>query len=420
MTRRKAFVALGIVVVSVLAVAAYQLSLGKSRNPGGIAGGLFARLGFGASEDDRVVRVSGNIELTDVDISFRLPGRVAKRFLDEGEYVEGGKCIAVLESKDLEDEVAVREAELRVAQAAWEELANGSRKEDKEAARAAMEKAEQFYKELEAGSRPQEVEAALATVQSAQVEKARLAAELTRARRLYQEDRVLSEEDYRRQEAAYEVAAAKCREAQERYALVKIGPRDEQKRQAKAAFEQAAWQYRLVEAGARAEVREQARARLAEAKAAFDLAKTKLSYAEVFAPALQPAGPWKDKGPRTYVVLSKNVEPGEYVAAGTPVVTLGDLARPWLRAYIDYDESKPVKYGQKARVYVGSERSTYHEGWVGFISSEAEFTPKNVQTEKERTKLVYRIKIYIDNRDLQLKRGVPADADILHDTVENP
>lgn len=419
MTRRRVFVAVGIVALSVLAVA-YQFTLGKSGNPGGSIGGLFARLGFGASEDGRAVRVSGNIELTDIDISFKLPGRVAKRLFDEGEYVEGGKRIAVLESKDLEDEVAVREAESRAAQAAWEELENGSRKEDKGAARAAMEKAEQFYKELEAGSRPQEIEAALATLQSAEVEKDRLAAELARARRLYQQDRVLSEEDFRRQEAAYEVAVAKCREARERYALTKIGPRDEQKRQGKAAFEQAVWQWRLVEAGAREEVRRQARARLDQAKAALDLAKTKLGYAEVFAPALQPAGPWKDEGPRKYVVLSKNVEPGEYVAPGTPVVTLGDLARPWLRAYIDYDESSQVKYGQKARVYVGSDRSTYREGWVGFISKEAEFTPKNVQTEKERTKLVYRIKIYIDNRDLQLKRGVPADADILLDCVEAP
>jgi len=416
MARRKIFVAVGIVAVFAMALA-YLGKLGYSSR----GGGLLARLGLDASGGGGVVRVSGNIELTDIDISFKLPGRVARRLFDEGEYVEGGKCIAVLESKDLEAEVAVREAEWRVAQAAWDELENGSRKEDKEAARAAMEKAEQFYKELEAGSRPQEIEAALATLQSAEVEKDRLAEELGRAKRLYHENqRILSEEDYRRQEAAYEVAVAKCREARERYALTKIGPRDEQKRQGKAAFEQAVWQWRLVEAGAREEVRRQARARLDEAKAALDLAKTRLGYAEVFAPALQPTGPWKDEGPRKYVVLSKNVEPGEYVAPGTPVVTLGDLARPWLRAYIDYDQSNQVKYGQKARVYVGSDRSTYHEGWVGFISKEAEFTPKNVQTEKERTKLVYRIKIYIDNRDLQLKRGVPADADILLDSVEAP
>jgi len=419
MTRRKILIAFGVVAASGLALA-YQFGMGRSGTPGDNGDSLFSRIGFGLSGSTNVVRVSGNIELTDVDVSFKIPGRVVQRLFDEGEYVEVGKKIAVLESKDLEDDVAVREAEFRVARAAWEELENGSRKEDKGAARAAMEKADQFYKELEAGSRPQEIEAALATLQSAEVEKARLAEELGRAKKLYLENRVLSEEDFLRQEAAYDVAAAKCREAQERYTLVKLGPRDEQRRQAKAALDQATWQYRLVEAGARSEVRQQARARLDEAKAALDLAKTRLGYAEVFAPELQPGGPWKSDGPRKYVVLSKNIEPGEYVAAGTPVVTLGDLAHPWLRAYVDEADLTRVKYGQKARVTTSRNPDKSYDGWVGFISSEAEFTPKNVQTEKERTKLVYRVKIYIDNRDLELKRGMPADADIQLDSAEKP
>jgi len=417
MTRRKIlFLALAVGATSIL-VLTYKFGMGNSGGLGNNAGGLLSRIGLGLSDSGNVVRVSGNIELIDVDVSFKIPGRVVQRLFDEGEYVEAGKKIAVLESEDLKNDVGVKEAEFQVAQAAWEEVHNGSRIEDKGAARAAKEKAEQAYKEMEAGSRPQEIDAAFAALQSAEVEQARLADELGRAKRLYLEDRVLSAEDYRRQEAAYEVAAARRREAQERYTLVKLGPRDEQKRQAEWAWSQATWQYRLVKAGARPEVREQARARRDEAKAAWDLAKTRLSYAEVFAPEIAPVGPWKIAGPRTYVVMSKNVEPGEYVSPGTPVVTLGDLARPWLRAYIDEPDLTRVKYGQKARVTTSRNPDKSYDGWVGFISSEAEFTPKNVQTEKERTKLVYRIKIYIDNRDLELKRGMPADADILLDSA---
>jgi len=122
---------------------------------------------------------------------------------------------------------------------------------------------------------------------------------LERAKKLYFENRILSEEDYARQEAAFHVAEARWREASERAALVKLGPRDEQRRQAKAALDQATWQYRLVKAGARSEVRKQTQARLDEARAALELAKTRLNYAQVFAP------PWPG------VVLSKNVEPGE-------------------------------------------------------------------------------------------------------------
>jgi HlyD family secretion protein len=321
----------------------------------------------------------------------------------------------VLESEDLKKDVAVKTAAVRVAQAIWEEVHNGSREEEIKAAQAAKEKAAQFHQELENGSRPEEIEAAEAALQSAQAERTRLAEELERAKKLYFENRILSEEEYGRQETAFRIADARWREAKERAALVKLGPREEQKRQAKSALDQATWQYRLVEEGARREVREQMQARLDEAKAALELAKTRLSYSEAFAPPLPPA-PWESPEPRKWVVLSKNTEPGEYVSPGTPVVTLGDLAKPWLRAYIDAENHDKVKYGQRARVFSNLMPGKSVEGRVGFIASEAEFTPKNVQTEKERTKLVYRIKIYVDNPEGELKRGMPADAEILVDS----
>ena len=114
--------------------------------------------------------------------------------------------------------------------------------------------------------------------------------------------------------------------------------------------------------------------------------------------------------PLTGVVLSKNIEPGEYVAPGTAVVTVGDLVNVWLRAYIDETDLGRVKVGQRAWVTTDTYPGKIYEGRVSFISSEAEFTPKNVQTQKERVKLVYRIKIDITNPNMELKPGMPADA----------
>ncbi|MCD4726327.1 MAG: efflux RND transporter periplasmic adaptor subunit, partial [Pirellulales bacterium] len=114
------------------------------------------------------------------------------------------------------------------------------------------------------------------------------------------------------------------------------------------------------------------------------------------------------RSPITGVVLSKNIEPGEYVAPGTPVVTVGDLVHVWLRAYIEELDLKQVKPGQKATVSIDS--GDKYQGRVSFIAQEAEFTPKNVQTQKERVKLVYRIKIDVTNPDMELKPGMPADA----------
>ncbi|WP_298439270.1 efflux RND transporter periplasmic adaptor subunit, partial [Geobacter sp.] len=143
-----------------------------------------------------------------------------------------------------------------------------------------------------------------------------------------------------------------------------------------------------------------ARARFREAREALALAKTRLSYTTLTAPL-------------TGLVLSKHVEPGEEVAAGTPIITVGDITDTWLRAYIAETDLGRVKVGQKARIKTDAFPDRRYEGTVTFISSEAEFTPKNVQTEKERVKLVYRIKITVPNPKMELKPGMPADAEII-------
>jgi HlyD family secretion protein len=112
------------------------------------------------------------------------------------------------------------------------------------------------------------------------------------------------------------------------------------------------------------------------------------------------------------VVLVKAADVGEILAAGTTVVTVGDIDHPWLRAYINETDLGKVKLGTKAKVTTDSYRGKIYEGRVSFIASEAEFTPKQIQTEEERVKLVYRIKIDLDNVQHELKSNMPADAEI--------
>jgi HlyD family secretion protein len=94
-------------------------------------------------------------------------------------------------------------------------------------------------------------------------------------------------------------------------------------------------------------------------------------------------------------------------------VTVADLANVWVRAYINETDLGRVKVGQRVRVTTDTYPGKVYEGHISFIASEAEFTPKNVQTQKERVKLVYRIKIDIPNPKMELKPGMPADAEIL-------
>jgi len=355
----------------------------------------------GSSSRHGHVALSGNIETTVAQVAFKLSGRVERRLVDEGERVEKGQLVAELETADLRCNLALRRAEVQAAEALLAMLEAGSRPEEIAAAEAAWRSALQRLAELEAGSRPQEITAAEAEAEAAQAELTRLEADLKRAEALF-ERKTIPAQEYDAACAAFNVAFQRHRAAEERLKLVREGPRNEQIEQARAAAAQAGAQYELVKAGPRREEIAQARAKMEQAKAALALAETQLSYAAVFSPL-------------TGVVLSKNIEPGEFVAPGTPVVTVGDLLHVWVRGYIAEDELGRVKLGQSAIVTTDSYPGKQYQGRVSFIADEAEFTPKNIQTYKERVKLVYRVKIDIFNPNMELKPGMPVDVVIQTD-----
>jgi HlyD family secretion protein len=142
---------------------------------------------------------------------------------------------------------------------------------------------------------------------------------------------------------------------------------------------------------------EAARAQVESARAALDQARVQLGYARLEAPF-------------DGIVTSRNVEPGEVVSQGREVITVADLSRIDLKIYVDETSIGLVKQGQKVDVRVDSFPGRSFAGRVSFISPEAEFTPKMIQTRKERVKLVYLVKVAVDNPGLELKSGMPADA----------
>ena len=350
------------------------------------------------SKDPNAVRVSGNIEVTDAEVSFKIPGRVEERLVDEGQMIKANQIVARLDRMELAQEVALHKAEVQEAQAALAEFEAGSRREI-EQAEASVQKAKARLEELLAGSRPQEVAAAGATVEKARADLEKLRVDYERQKQLHDKD-VISTREFEASQTAYEMAKAKLQEDEEKLKLVKEGPRKEEIEQARAALKESRERHALIKKGPRKETIEQARARLGRTKQGLAMAETRLSYTTLVSPL-------------SGIVLSKNIEPGEYVAPGTPVVTIGDLENVWLRAYINETDLGRIKVGQKVRVITDTYPGKVYEGRISFISSEAEFTPKNVQTEKERVKLVYRIKVDIPNPRMELKPGMPADADIL-------
>ncbi len=141
-------------------------------------------------------------------------------------------------------------------------------------------------------------------------------------------------------------------------------------------------------------------ANVKQMRASLELANTKLGWADLASPL-------------NGYILVKSAEEGEVVQVGAPVFTAVDLNNVWVTAYINETDVGKVKLNQKAIVKTDSFPHKSYNGWVSFISQQAEFTPKYIQTTTERVKLVYRIKVRVDNSNLELKPGMPADAYIL-------
>lgn len=372
-----------------------------------VSAAAFKRWGAGRNQ---AIRLSGNIELTQVDISFKIPGKLVERAVDEGQAVKKGMVLGRLDDAQLLRQREREQAGVAAAEAAFRqvltavEFQKASLEADTELRRAEVRAAEARLRDLLAGARRQEIEQARAALDEARTEEQRATADWDRAQRLYKNDDI-SRAQYDQFQARYKAASAMARQADERLALVQEGPRAEEIEAARAQLERARAALRLSQAAAlelkrREQEIDSRRAELERARAQLAMTQTQLDDSVAAAPI-------------DGVVLSKAAEPGQVVAAGTAILTLGDLEHPWLRAYINETDLGRVKLGARVRVTTDSFPGKVYWGWVSFIASDAEFTPKQIQTAEERVKLVYRVKIGLPNPDHELKSNMPADAEIL-------
>jgi HlyD family secretion protein len=357
-----------------------------------------------------LLRASGTIEATEIHSSFKVAGRLIERPVDEGDRVAPGTLIGRLESQDLEAETARLRESLRSTETlvpllrtevSLQEQITASRISQ---ARALLAAREEYLAQLKAGSRRQEIQAAEAGVREAKATMDNAEADYKRMERLH-EQQLIAEQQRDSAWTGYQVAVERHRASRERLDMVKEGPRPEEIRRAEADVEQA--RGALVEAGAGALEIVRRRQQLATLEANIRRDRAALAGAEA------QLGYTVLRSPQAGVVVRKHVEPGEMIAAGTPVVTIADLGQIWLKIYIPEPQLGRIKLGQHVEITTDSYPGKIYRGTVTFISSEAEFTPKNIQTPEERVKLVFAVKIGLANPDQELKPGMPADARLL-------
>jgi len=225
-------------------------------------------------------------------------------------------------------------------------------------------------KELESGYRPREVEKARLACEEARANMEEAKRDKDRFDRLY-ERHIVSKRDQEDKDLIFITALKKFGMAKEAYELAKEGYRTE--------------------------TIETVRAQVESAEASLSLAEIYLQHTEL-------------KAPFHGIVTSRNVEPGEVVSPGREVLSVTDLSKVDLKIFVDETSIGNVKPGQRAVVKIDTFPGKTYNGNVSFISPEGEFTPKIIQTHKERVKLVYLVKVTIPNPDLELKPGMPADA----------
>jgi len=298
---------------------------------------------------------SGTIETIQAQLSFQVPGRVANVYVQEGQAVTKGQILAQLDRAEFESRLAQAQANLERSQKARKQL--------------------ETMLDISRKTLPSEVARAKAGLQSARDTLNNAEKNYRRFEELFKKD-VVAEKERDALKLQYEIAQSRLAESE---SMLKLAEGN------------------LAKIDAVRQDIEVATAQIGVATAALNQASIQLDYTQL-------------KSPINGIITSRNIEPGETVTSGREVITVSDLSRVDLKIFVDETEIGKVKPGQKVDVKVDTFPGKTYAGTASFISPEGEFTPKIIQTKKERVKLVYLVKISIDNPHLELKAGMPADA----------
>jgi HlyD family secretion protein len=317
------------------------------------AGFGLGRLGGHDKNQNRLV-LYGNVDLRQVNLAFNNSERIAEVLVHEGAKVARGQVLARLDTSRLKPEVATAEALMEAQQAVVEKLHHGSR--------------------------PQEIAQAQANVASAKADQVNAQQQWRRLTALTEvtTGRAISEQDLESAKAAMDSSLARLEVAEKALDLAQIGPRKEDIAQGEA--------------------------QLRADQSQLELLRRQLADSELVAPS-------------DAVVRSRLLEPGEMVSPQRPVLNLAILDPKWIRAYVPESDLGRIHSGMRASISTDSFPTRTFSGWVGFIASVAEFTPKTVQTPELRSSLVYEIRVFVQDPQDEMRLGMPATVVLQLDPV---
>ena len=339
-------------------------------------------------------RVSGFIEADEIRVGSRLGGRVLAVHVVEGQRVTRGQMLVEIEPFDLLQREREAAESLAARDAEYRRLAAGFRDEEVAQAKAKYEQFKARYDLLVAGPREQEIEAARGRLQVAESERILAQQNYDRSKQLV-DARAISQAEYDAIAEKLDAALALIIVREQELKLLLAGFREEEKREAKARVDEAEQAWNLTKAGYRKEEVEKAKASRDAARAALDVIGEQKKELVIHSPV-------------DGVLEALDLQRGDLVPAGGPVLSVMDDRQLWVRAYVPQNRVG-LQVGQRLSVTVDSFPDEQFWGEVVFISRQGEFTPSNVQTLEERSKQVFRIKVDLPQGITKLRPGMTAD-----------
>lgn len=308
--------------------------------------GIYLFIRWETRQPDNEIISYGNVDIRQVDLGFRVSGRLQDLRFDEGDLVKKGEVMAILDQVPYQN--------------------------DLDSAKAQVKQAEADLSKKKRGNRPEEIQQAESTVEERQATYDNAVNVLKRQTKLVKSG-TASRQTYDNAIQQKQEAEARLHNAKENLSLMKEGFRIEDIQAAEATF--------------------------ALAKANLAIAETNFKDTQLIAPS-------------DGIVFSRIREVGAIVGVGSTVYSLSLHHPVWIRSYVSEPDLGRIKPGGKALVYTDSRPKPY-SGKIGFISPQAEFTPKNVETKELRPDLVYRLRILVDDPHGDLRQGMPVTVHLI-------
>lgn len=358
-------------------------------------------------ESQKELVLSGIVESTQIDANSEVSGKVIGINIDEGVQVKKGDILVSIDSSMQELTVKQQDAIVRIKQAKLDELKLGTREEQIKQGEAAAKAAKAKLDELKAGSRPEQIKQGEATAQSAkanlestQMNYDYLLNKFENVKALYASGAASQNElddiKIKTETSEKQLVSAKeqLKSAQSQLELLISGATTDSIKAAQANFEQASAQLELLKAGSTEQAISAAQADLEGSQALLDQLKLTLSKYSI-------------RSPIDGTYISRTVNVGDIVSPGANIGSISDLSDIWVNVFIPRRHLNIISLGQEVNL---SSSGKNLKGSIIFISSEAEFTPKNIETTEAKENMVFKIRIKLPDNALNLKPGMMVDA----------